>query len=194
MHHNNEVVRCNSNRRCLKVEEKICIALQVSHGATSTDDVWCFGCHRTLMKRVFLKFILAVSKASIEPICYPTTQEAFLKIVNGFAERTTRQNTAIYHACGGAGDGLAARIQPVSLRECSNPLAYINCKGFYSINLHQSFLYVNLETYGATHDSTAFFATKFSKQFLDANPDPPKDEHGRAYWLAESSRRGQAAT
>ena len=27
VHHNNEVARRNSNRRCLKVEEKICIAL-----------------------------------------------------------------------------------------------------------------------------------------------------------------------
>jgi hypothetical protein len=197
VHHNNELARRNSNRRCLKVEEKICIALRVSGGATSTDAAWGFGCHRTLVKRVFLKFLLAVSKSTIGPICYPTTPEEFKKVANGFAERTTRQNAAIYHACGGAGDGLAARIKPVSLRECSNPLGYINRKGFYSINLQSindsrlRFLYVNLETQGATHDSTAFFATKFSKQFLDANPDPPKDEHGRAYWLALDDAYGQ---
>ncbi len=138
-----------------------------------------------------------MSKSTIGPIFYPPTPEEFTQVANGFADSTTRQNAAIYHACGGAGDGLAARIKPVSLRECSNPLGYINRKGFYSINLQSindsrlRFLYVNLETQGATHDSTAFFATKFSKQFLDANPDPPKDEHGRAYWLALDDAYGQ---
>jgi hypothetical protein len=59
--------------------------------------------------------------------------------------------------------------------------ANINCKGFYSLNLlsindsQMWFIYVNLEIQGATHDSTAFFATECSKHFLDSNTNPPFD-------------------
>jgi hypothetical protein len=52
-------------------------------------------------------------------------------------------------------------------------------------------LYVNLETQGATHDSTAFFATEFSKQFLDSYTDPPLDRHGWPFWLALDDAYGQ---
>jgi hypothetical protein len=53
-------------------------------------------------------------------------------------------------------------------------------------------LYVNLETQGATHNSTAFFATECSKEFLNTNENPPPlDRLGRPFWLALDDAYGQ---
>jgi hypothetical protein len=197
VHPNNEIARRNSNRRCLTVDEKICIALRVAGGATSTDAAWGFGCHRTLVKRVFLNFLVGMARSSVGIIRYPTSQAELQRIADDFQAKTSGNKATYYHGCAGAGDGLAVRIKAVSLRECINPLAYINRKGFYSINLQSindsrmRLLYVNLETQGATHDSTAFFATDFSKQFLNSNTAPPVDRHGRAFWLALDDAYGQ---
>jgi hypothetical protein len=62
VHPYNEIAGRNSNRWCLKVEKNICIALWVAGGATSMDATWGFGCHRTLVKWVFL----TVSTCSIK--------------------------------------------------------------------------------------------------------------------------------
>jgi hypothetical protein len=194
---NNEIARRNSIRRCLTVHEKICISLRVAGGATSTDAAWGFGCHRTLVKRVFLNFLVALARSSMGIIRYPTSTAELQRISDGFQAKTHGNSSLYYHGCGGAGDGLAVRIKAISLQECNNPLAYINRKGFYSLNLQSindsrmRLMYVNLETQGATHDSTAFFATEFSKQFLNANEDPPVDRHGRPFWLALDDAYGQ---
>ena len=176
VHPNNEYARRYSNRRCLNVDEKICIALRVAGGATAVDAAWGFGVSRTTVKGVFLKFIIALTRSSMGRIAYPTSQAELQTVADGFQAQTYGDKAQYYHGCGGAGDGLAVHIKAVSLRECPNPLAYINRKGFYSLNLQSikdskmRFLYyVNLETQGATHDSTAFFATEFSEQFLDRN-------------------------
>jgi hypothetical protein len=181
----------------LSVDEKICIALRVAGGATAVDAAWGFGVAMTTVKRIFLRFIIALTRSRIGAIEYPTSQAKLQTVADEFQAQTYGDKAQYYHGCGGAGDGLAIRIKPVSLRECPNPLAYINRKGFYSLNLQSindsrmRFLYVNLETQGSTHDSTAFFATEFSKQFLDANTNPPLDRHGRAFWLALDDAYGQ---
>jgi hypothetical protein len=65
----------------------------------------------------------------------------------------------------------------------------MNQKGFFSINMQTindaalRFMFVNLETQGATHDSTAFYSTEFSKLFTE-NDNPPLDRQGRPFWLA----------
>jgi hypothetical protein len=94
------------------------------------------------------------------------SREELQRIADDFQAKTNGEKAKYYHECAGAGDGLAVRIKLASLRDCNNSLAYINHKGFYSINLQtinnsqmQQLLYVNLETQGAMHDSTAFFAT-----------------------------------
>jgi hypothetical protein len=181
----------------LNVDEKICIALRVAGGATAVDAAWGFGVSRTTVKGVFLKFIIALTRSSMGRIAYPTSQAELQTVADGFQAQTYGDKAQYYHGCGGAGDGLAVRIKAVSLRECPNPLAYINRKGFYSLNLQSindskmRFLYVNLETQGATPDSTAFFATEFSEQFLDRNRNPPLDRHGRPFWLALDDAYGQ---
>jgi hypothetical protein len=115
------------------------------------------------------------------PIIYPTSQAELQRVADDFQANTHGNKATFYHGCAAAGDGLAVRIKAVSLRECSNPLSYINRKGFYSLNLQSindsqmRLLYVNLETQGTTHNSTAFFATQFSKEFLNMNENPPLD-------------------
>jgi hypothetical protein len=149
------------------------------------------------VKRVFLNFLVALARSSMGIIRYPTSTAELQRISDGFQAKTHGNSSLYYNGCGGAGDGLAVRIKAISLQECNNPLAYINRKGFYSLNLQSindsrmRLMYVNLETQGATHDSTAFFATEFSKQFLNANEDPPVDRHGRPFWLALDDAYGQ---
>ena len=120
---NNEIARRNSIRRCLSVHEKICIALRVAGGATSTDAAWGFGCHRTLVKRVFINFLLAVVRTSMGEITYPATTSGLQRASDGFQAKTYGNSAIYYHGCAGAGDGLAVRIKAISLQECNNPLA-----------------------------------------------------------------------
>jgi hypothetical protein len=102
------------------------IALQITGGATAVDAAWGFGCMRTTAKRVFLQFLIALTRSSMGQIAYPTSQGELQSLADDFQKNTYGDKATYYHGCAGAGDGLAIRIKPVSLRECTNPLAYIN--------------------------------------------------------------------
>jgi hypothetical protein len=187
VHPNNMAKRQYSNRRVLSADEKICIALRVAGGATMTDASWGFGVHAQTPRRIFLEFLIAVVRSEMGPIAFPNDAPSLQKLADAFDRTGVR--CLLHHGCAGAGDGYPVRIKTPTLRECPDPLSYMNRKGFYSINMQTindaalRFLFVNLETNGATHDSTAFYATEFSKLFTN-NDNPPLDRHGRPFWLA----------
>ena len=80
----------------ITVDEKICISLQVAGGATSMDAAWGFGCHRTLVKRVFLNFLVGMARSSMGVIRYPTSEAELQRIAYDFKAKTHGNKASIF--------------------------------------------------------------------------------------------------
>jgi hypothetical protein len=106
----------------------------------------------------------------VEAMCFPIDDmPALVKLSEEFA----RDTGGLLAGCVGAVDGLAVRIKKPTLKDCKNPKAYYNRKGFFSMNLQavcdksRRFMFGSLRCAGSTHDSTAWAVSQLGSLIAD---------------------------
>jgi hypothetical protein len=133
VHPNNMHARQLSNRRVLTVEEKMCIALRVAGGATYQDAAWGFGVHRTAPPKCFFQFLFAFVRTNLGHVFMPTNVPELQKLADDYDKMGVK--SVCFHGCTLTIDGHAVRIKMPTKKDCPNPIACVNRKGFCSINL-----------------------------------------------------------
>jgi hypothetical protein len=159
--------RCNSNRRPLTVDEKVMIGLMVAGGCPISGIIWGFGVGHSCAEYTAFDFFKAVVESDIGPIEFPYTNNELKVLADGFLLQRPNIPFFIGHVAGL--DGLAVRIRMPGTHECKNPLAYVNRKGFASLNVQGladasvRCRMLSVDTAGSTHDSTAYAAIIFKE-------------------------------
>jgi hypothetical protein len=170
---NNLQARKGSNRQPLTIDEIICIGLRILGGAAYVDAALGFNASVATVYSSFFRFIKAIAKSSVGIIHFPNTLPELQAASDCMDTIGTRREEL--HSCVSAIDGIAFRIRQPLKTECDSPISYRNRKGFCSRNMQaiaggcMRFLWVSLKSPRSTHDSTAFYMTKFSQTWLFEN-------------------------
>lgn len=188
----NVLGRCNSNRRPLSVDEKVMIGLMVAGGCPISGIIWGFGVGHACAEYTAFDFFKAVVQSSIGPIEFPCNANELKQLANGFLHQ--RANLPFYLGHVAALDGLAVRIRMPGIHECNNPLAYVNRKGFPSLNVQGladatgRCRMLSVDLAGSTHDSSAYNATPFSRRWKRDRIKYPGTE--RYFWISNDEAYG----
>jgi hypothetical protein len=129
----NVVGRCKSNRRPLSVDEKVMIGLMVAGGCPISGIIWGFGIGHACAEYTAFNFFKVVVQSNIGPIEFLWTAIELKELADGFLSQRANHPFSLGHIA--ALDGLAVHIKMPGIHECENPLAYVNRKGFPSLNV-----------------------------------------------------------
>jgi hypothetical protein len=188
----NMLGRQSSNRRPLSVDEKIMIGLMTAGGCPMSGIMWGFGVGHTCAEYTAFDFFKAVVESNIGPIEFSFTADELKVLADGFMSQRANLPLFIGHVSGL--DGLAARIRMPGIHECDNPLAYMNRKGFPSLNVQGladatvRCRMLSIDTAGSTHDSTAYDTTPFSRRWKQTRIKYPGTE--RYFWISNDEAYG----
>jgi hypothetical protein len=111
-------------------EVMLAISLRMCAGARYQDLRRCFNVSKASIYVVFRKVITAIN--NVEVIEFPMSDTAKMAELSAGFDRLTG---GVLTGCCLAVDGFCVRIGKPKIRECANPAAYFNRKGFYSLAL-----------------------------------------------------------
>lgn len=178
--------RSKGNRRPLTVDEKVCLGLMFGGGVTLGGLLFGFHVSKTAIYHNFWQFVSAVIKSNVGEIRFPSTLKELQDASDAFQQ--TRCNHTSMYGCIGAGDGLGVRIQMPSKSESRNAIAFMNRKGFASVNVQGvasaggKCIMLSINTPGSAHDSTAWEMSVQGPRFEAAPVVDPRTR--RVFWLA----------
>ena len=157
---------------------RLAVTLRMLAGGSYIDCALLFNIEDSTLCKIFHETVQSLNRELVIQARYKDDI-----VLQRLAYEFAQSRNSPLHGCIGALDGIVVAIHRPHLKDCNNPNAYWNRKGFFGIPVQavcdakERFLFFSSKCAGSTHDSTAFEVTRLGR-FLSSGGLK------EGYWIA----------